>query len=227
MAFNANDVDAPVKLYAPDAVLIGPAGSTVNEGSDAIHKYYSRLEKSGDKVKMDVRKVVVVAQLKEKGHVVRGWIGVEVQPVTADIADSLGMKKAEGALVAEPQPNSPAAKAGIEAGDVITAVNGTAVKGSRELAQTISAMAPGMTVKLDVLRHGATRTLAVTLGKLPTTREANAEKSGRESNLAPQLGVCTENLNPDVMVVENAEERIRHDASGPLNRARAWGIFVQ
>jgi uncharacterized protein (TIGR02246 family) len=59
-AFNANDVDALVKLYAPDAVLIGPAGSTVNEGSDTIRKYYSRLEKSGDKVKMDVRKVVVL-----------------------------------------------------------------------------------------------------------------------------------------------------------------------
>jgi uncharacterized protein (TIGR02246 family) len=59
-AFNANDVDALVKLYAPDAVLIGPAGLTVNEGSDAIRKYYSRLEKSGDKVKMDVRKVAVL-----------------------------------------------------------------------------------------------------------------------------------------------------------------------
>ena len=59
-AFNANDVDALVKLYAPDAVLIGPAGSTVNEGSDTIRKYYSRLENSGDKVKMDVRKVVVL-----------------------------------------------------------------------------------------------------------------------------------------------------------------------
>ena len=59
-AFNANDVDALVKLYAPDAVLVGPAGSTVNEGSDTIRKYYSRLEKSGDKVKMDVRKVVVL-----------------------------------------------------------------------------------------------------------------------------------------------------------------------
>jgi uncharacterized protein (TIGR02246 family) len=59
-AFNANDVNALAKLYAPDAVLIGPAGSTVNEGSDAIRKYYSRLENSGDKVKMDVRKVVVL-----------------------------------------------------------------------------------------------------------------------------------------------------------------------
>jgi len=59
-AFNANDVNALVKLYAPDAVLLGPAGSNINEGSDAIRKYYSRLENSGDKVKMDVRKILVL-----------------------------------------------------------------------------------------------------------------------------------------------------------------------
>ena len=63
----------------------------------------------------------VIAQLKDKGSVSRGWIGVQIQPVTSDIADSLGMKKAEGALVAEPQANGPAAKAGIQSGDVITA----------------------------------------------------------------------------------------------------------
>ena len=79
----------------------------------------------------------VIAQLKDKGSVSRGWIGVQIQPVTADIADSLGLKKAEGALVAEPQANGPAAKAGIESGDVITAVNGETVKDARELARTI------------------------------------------------------------------------------------------
>jgi serine protease Do len=167
-AFNVNG-----EVIGVNTAIFSPSGGSVGIGFD---------------IPATTAKAVV-AQLKEKGHVVRGWIGVQVQPVTADIADSLGMKKAEGALVAEPQPNSPAAKAGIDAGDVITAVNGTTIKDSRELAQTISAMAPGMTVKLDVLRHGATRTLAVTLGKLPTTREANAEKSGRESNLAPQLGL--------------------------------------
>src|SRR6185312_1625139 len=66
----------------------------------------------------------VVAQLKDKGSVSRGWIGVQIQPVTSDIADSLGMKKAEGALVAEPQKDGPASKAGIESGDVIKEVNG-------------------------------------------------------------------------------------------------------
>ena len=66
----------------------------------------------------------VIAQLRDKGSVTRGWIGVQIQTVTPDLADSLGLKKAAGALVSEPQPNSPAAKAGIESGDVITAVDG-------------------------------------------------------------------------------------------------------
>ena len=68
----------------------------------------------------------VVAQLKDKGSVTRGWIGVQIQPVTPEIADSLGMKKPGGALVAEPQKDGPAVKAGIQSGDVITAVNGNA-----------------------------------------------------------------------------------------------------
>ena len=67
---------------------------------------------------------------------------MQIQPVTAGIADSLGMKKAEGAMVDEPQAGSPAAKAGIKSGDVITAVNGTPVKDARELARTIGMMAP-------------------------------------------------------------------------------------
>src|SRR5436309_11837093 len=84
----------------------------------------------------------VVTQLKDKGSVTRGWIGVQIQPVNADIADSLGLKTAEGALVAEPQSDGPAAKAGIQSGDVITAVNGQPVKDARDLARKIGGLPP-------------------------------------------------------------------------------------
>ena len=84
----------------------------------------------------------VIAQLKDKGAVSRGWIGVQIQPVTQDIADSMGLKQAEGALVAEPQKDGPAAKAGIASGDVITAVNGQSIKDARELARVIGGACP-------------------------------------------------------------------------------------
>ncbi|MGH6702885.1 MAG: Do family serine endopeptidase [Bradyrhizobium sp.] len=133
---------------------------------------------------------LVVAQLKDKGYITRGWLGVQVQPVTADIADSLGMKQAKGAMVDSPQDGSPAAKAGIEAGDVITAVDGKPVKDSRDLARTISMMAPGSSVKLDVLHKGDSRTLTLALGEMPNDRHANA--GGTHSNAmaaSPRLGL--------------------------------------
>jgi serine protease Do len=137
----------------------------------------------------------VIAQLKDKGSVSRGWIGVQIQPVTADIADSLGLKKAEGALVAEPQANGPAAKAGIESGDVITAVNGETVKDARELARTIGALAPGAAVKLNVVHKGKDTVVNLTLGQLPNSVEAKADtdKSDRDSKKrgsdVPKLGL--------------------------------------
>jgi serine protease Do len=110
---------------------------------------------------------VVVAELKDKGVVTRGWLGIQVQPVTKGIADSLGMKTAEGAMVDEPQNGSPAARAGIQSGDVVTALNGTPVKDSRDLAREVAALAPGSSVKLDIFRSGESKTLTVTLGELP------------------------------------------------------------
>src|SRR5450631_1843947 len=120
----------------------------------------------------------VISQLKEHGSVTRGWIGVQIQPVTQDIADSLGLKKAEGALVAEPQANGPAAKAGIESGDIITAVNGQSIKDARELARTVGGLAPGNAVKLDVLQKGKDAVINLTLGQLPNAQEAQADSGG-------------------------------------------------
>ena len=137
----------------------------------------------------------VVAQLKDKGSVSRGWIGVQIQPVTPEIADSLGMKKAEGALVAEPQANGPAAKAGIESGDVITAVNGETVKDARELARTIGGLSPGAAVKLNVLHKGQDKQVSFNLGQLPNTLEAKADTDNSDKGSAtrgtdvPKLGL--------------------------------------
>ncbi|MDA9493794.1 Do family serine endopeptidase [Bradyrhizobium sp. CCBAU 11361] len=137
---------------------------------------------------------LVVAQLKDKGAVTRGWLGVQVQPVTSEIADSLGLKEARGAIVDNPQDNSPAAKAGIEAGDVITAVNGTAIKDSRDLARTIATLAPGTSVKLDVFHKGASKTVTLALGELPNERQAQGsgkadEGKAQPGNGTPRLGL--------------------------------------
>jgi len=144
----------------------------------------------------------VIAQLKDHGSVTRGWIGVQIQPVTQDIADSLGLKKAEGALVAEPQANSPAAKAGIEAGDVITSVNGDQVKDARDLAKKIGSLAPKATVKLSVLHKGSEKTVNLTLGELPNSKEARAtpdDKAGAD-NGAIEMGKLGLTLAPAARV---------------------------
>ena len=120
---------------------------------------------------------------------IHGWMGVRIQPVTADIADSLGLKKAEGALVAEPQSGSPAAKAGIMAGDVITAVDGNEVKTPRDLARKISATAPGTDVTLSILRKGEEKTVSLTLGQLEQ-RQANTGTDRRVMpDGTPRLGL--------------------------------------
>ena len=138
----------------------------------------------------------VIAQLKDHGSVTRGWIGVQIQPVTQDIADSLGLKKAEGALVAEPQDNSPAKKAGIEAGDVITAVNGEEVKDARDLAKKIGTLAPKAAVKLSVLHKGSEKTISLTLGELPNSKQASAKSDNSDDNGATEMGKLGLTLAP-------------------------------
>jgi len=139
----------------------------------------------------------VIAQLKDTGKVSRGWIGVQIQPVTADLADNLGLKGPEGAMVSDPQENGPAAKAGILAGDVITKVNGAPVKDAKDLARQIGAMAPGATAKLTVWRKGEEKTFSIALGELPNQREAKAgtpDSSGRNADV-PRLGLSVAPAN--------------------------------
>jgi serine protease Do len=133
---------------------------------------------------------MVVAQLKEHGHIDRAWLGVQVQPVTAEIAESLGLKKAEGAIVAQPQADSPAAKAGVVAGDVITDIDGAPIKDSRDLTRKIGMKAPGTSIKVTLVRKGEIKSLGMTLGKMPNEQQANADtKDDSSANGSPRLGL--------------------------------------
>jgi serine protease Do len=109
----------------------------------------------------------VVSQLKDKGAVTRGWMGAKVQSVTPDLADSLGVNNLHGAIVAGVQDDSPAAKAGLRRGDVITTAGGQPIKTANELTRRIHAMAPGSSIQIAMLRQGRENSLSVTLGQMP------------------------------------------------------------
>ena len=123
----------------------------------------------------------VVASLKETGTVTRGYLGVNIQPITPEIADGLGLKEPRGALVSDVQPDTPAAKAGIHAGDAVLSVNNEAVKDARDLSRRISLLQPGANVKLALIRDGKERTVEVNLGKLPDQRADRPSERGGKS----------------------------------------------
>jgi serine protease Do len=167
----AFDVDGNV--IGVNTAIYSPSGGSVGIGFD---------------IPADTAKTVV-AQLKKDGHVTRGWLGVQIQPVTPGIADSLGLKKAAGAMVDEPQSGSPAAKAGIKSGDVITAVNGTPVKDARDLARTIGTMAPDSAVKLDIIRQGEQKTVSLTLAQMPNDQQVASADNAQPESGVPHLGL--------------------------------------
>ena len=171
----------------------------------------------------------IADQLKSKGSVTRGWIGVTIQPVTHDIADSLGLKDAKGAVIDEPQVDSPAAKAGLQSEDVVVAVNGNPVRDARDFARKIAADAPGSTVKLAVMRGGAERTIDVTLARYPDDKSTDDNASGQGEpslglTLAPagevagagSRGVVITNVDPNGAAADKGVQRgdIILDVSG-------------
>jgi serine protease Do len=165
---------------------------------------------------------MVVAQLKEHGRIDRAWLGVQIQPVTAEIADSLGLKKAEGAIVAQPQADSPASKAGIVAGDVITEIDGKAIKDSRELARKVGMMAPGTKIKVTLARKGEIKTLTLTLGKMPNEQQAKADTSDEMSaGDSPRLGL---NLAPAKDVAGSGDQGVAVVGVDPNGPAAERGI---
>ena len=131
----------------------------------------------------------VIDQLKEHGRVERGWLGVKVQAVTKPIADSLGLEKSAGALVAQAETDSPAAKAGLKAGDIITSLNGTEVKDPRDLARRIASVAPSTAVKIGFLRDGKAQTVEATVTQLKSQSASRTADQGEDSERTEKLGL--------------------------------------
>jgi serine protease Do len=124
----------------------------------------------------------VVEKLKSGGTVARGFIGVQIQPVNDEIAESLGLPKAEGALVGEAQPGTPGEKAGLKPGDVITKLNGDTIAAARDLSRRVGDMDPGTKVKLTYVRDGKENTVDVTLGTLPEQKQAAVQPDEQEED---------------------------------------------
>jgi serine protease Do len=135
----------------------------------------------------------VLDELREKGKVTRGWLGVMIQRVTPEIAESLGLKTARGALVADVLEDGPAKAAGLETGDVIVEYDGQPVKESAELPLMVARTAVGKTVTVAVIRNGKRQTVSVTVGELPEA-EAGVETEAETGD----LGITVQTLTPEI-----------------------------
>src|SRR5262245_15107507 len=125
----------------------------------------------------------IVQQLLRSGRVTRGWIGVSIQPLDEDIARSLGLEEPRGALVASVVPDGPAARAGIQQGDVILQFDGNRIEDSRDLTQRVGATAIGANSRIEVLRNGQRRTLNMRLAERPS--EGQLASANPAPNAAP------------------------------------------
>jgi serine protease Do len=131
----------------------------------------------------------VIAQLKEHGRVERGWLGVSMQRMDEDLAKAVQAADGKGALVAQVEPDSPAAKGGLKAGDVVVGFNGQPIATPRDLAMAVAGVKPGSTATVAVLRDGQRTEQQVTIGQPPGTRMAAAGQGGEEEAGRGALGL--------------------------------------
>ena len=160
----------------------------------------------------------IVRELKEKGHVVRGWLGVQIQAVDKEMAEGLGLDEPHGAIVVKVTPGSPAEKGGLKTGDVILEVNGRKVKNPRHLAMIVADINPDVVAKVAILRDGRRQTLDVKIGRMPSDEEiARTFGKGGPAAVSPaELGLS---LRP----AENGEGVVIAEVD-PASRAAEKGL---
>ncbi|HKK14822.1 MAG TPA: DegQ family serine endoprotease [Gammaproteobacteria bacterium] len=163
----------------------------------------------------------VAKQLKSQGHVTRGWLGVYIQPVTQNLAQAFGMNKPSGALVAKVEPDSPASRAGLKAGDVITAYNGHEIQQSSALPPLVANTPIGKTVPVKVLRDGSAKTVQVTIKELKP-KEQSQQASTQPGAKHHELNMVVSGLTADQrkkLDVSDGGVLVRQVGKGPAAEA--------
>jgi len=139
----------------------------------------------------------ISSQIKAGGKISRGWLGVSIQEITKDLAESFGMKNTNGTLVAGVEKNGPADKGGLDAGDVILKFDGKAINSSSDLPRAVGGVKPGKTVNVEVLRKGGLKTLSVTVGEAPNEKDyANTPSKSAAKPEVNRIGLVLNDLTP-------------------------------
>ena len=193
----------------------------------------------------------VVDSLKANGSVTRGWLGVQIQPVTEDLAESLGLDKAMGAIISDVTQDSPALKSGLKQGDTILKANGEDIDDAKDLSRTVAAVKPGSEIKVDIIRDGKRQTIAVLIGTMPgeMPKMASTGKSPdsmdlsslgikvapaedgaglRVTELDPKSPAAEKGLRPGDIILEVAGQQVasQDDLSKALEKAKGKKVLM-
>jgi serine protease Do len=186
--------DASINPGNSGGPLINARGEVVGVNTLIITQGAPQSAGVGFAVAINVAKEIL-PQLREKGKVIRGWLGVQIQAITDDMAKTLKLSEARGAIVSDVTDDSPAKKAGVEPGDAIVGVDGHEITDNNDLSRYIASHKPGTTVKLEIVRSGARKTIPVTLGTFP---DQVAESGSEDAEGHVQLGMTLRDLSPEL-----------------------------
>ena len=164
----------------------------------------------------------VVNQLKSKGHVDRGWLGVVIQEVDRNLADSFGLDKTQGALISQTEPGGPAEKAGLLAGDIILNFNGIEIESSSDLPHAVGIASPGDKVKVEVMRKGKRQTIDVKVGTL----DKGQKLSSRGFDSSNRMGVEVDDLDKQAKRFHQLNGGVVVESVEPDSPAAKAGVAV-
>ena len=192
-AIDMIQTDAAINPGNSGGPLLNTRGQVIGINTLIITQGVPQSAGVGFAVPINVAKEIL-PQLRDKGKVVRGWLGVQIQQLTEDLAKSYKIKEAKGAVISEVTKDSPAEKAGVKPDDVVVGVDGRAIEDNNDLSRYIAGKAPGTTVRLKVVRNGVEKEIPVTLGTFP---DQDDREDSEESQKA-QLGMTLRDLTPDL-----------------------------